>query len=261
MTDTRTTSAMDPARAQALAATLGRTEEFARGATLPPLWHLVYFWEARPPDELGRDGHPATGGLIPDTGLPRRMWAGGQMVFHRPLRAGIAAERITRLENVTRKEGRSGKLAFVRLRHDIRQAGALSLTEYQDLVYRADPAPEARPPDPPRVEAEATVVEPLRPDSIMLFRFSALTFNGHRIHYDADYARTVEGYDGLVVHGPLLALALAGLAERQQGPLSRFGFRARSPLTLPGTAEICCSRGGLFARTPEGRLLMEAEAS
>ena len=135
------TDPFDLARAQALQATLGDAPDLQTGDPMPPLFHQIYFWDPQPPGNLGRDGHPATGPFIPDLGLPRRMWAAGRLVFHRPLFAGIKAERTSTIEAVTQKQGRSGPLGFVTIRHDIKQRGTLALTEWQELVYRADDAP------------------------------------------------------------------------------------------------------------------------
>ncbi|WP_372887484.1 acyl dehydratase [Shimia sp.] len=257
----RQSDVIDPARAAAGLAMLGLAAEVSPGDALPPFFHQLYFWQARPPAQLGRDGHPKTGGIIPDMGLPRRMWAGGALEFHAPLRAGLAAEKVTTLENSSRKQGRSGPLGFVRLRHEISQGGQLCVTEYQDLVYREDPAPGARLPTPPRAREEALRRESRSFDSTLLFRYSALTFNGHRIHYDLDYARSVEGYDGLVVHGPLLAQMLMLMAERELGRLGRFSFRATAPLMHFEPAELCWGGdGNLWVRAPDGRQNMIAEA-
>ncbi|WP_386683692.1 MaoC family dehydratase N-terminal domain-containing protein [Loktanella sp. R86503] len=256
-TQTRT-DLMDPARAQALQAALGAEPAIVSGDPLPPFAHHIYFWDAAPPSRLGRDGHPATGsGFIPDLGLPRRMWAAGRLMFHQPLLAGVRAERISRIEGITRKDGRSGPLAFVRVRHDIRQRQALALTEWQDLVFRPDgmdqsPAPAAR--------TDEVIAEPFTPDTTLLFRYSALTLNGHRIHYDEAYAREVEGYDGLVVHAPLLAHLLMGLAQRQLGELREFAYRATAPLMHHETAALCWRDGIAWVRTADGRQCMIAEA-
>ena len=231
---------LDVARAQALQATLGLPPIVA-GAPLPPFAHHIYFWDAQPPANLGRDGHVAKGSFIPDVGLPRRMWAAGELVFHRPLLAGVRAEKTSVIEGVTRKTGRSGPLAFVRVRHDIRQRQGLALTEWQDLVYRED-TPEAAPP-PPVADIDEDVAEQVQFDSTVLFRYSALTFNGHRIHYDETYAREVEGYDGLVVHGPLLAHLLMGLVQRQLGALNTFSYRATAPLMHHEAATLCWKNG------------------
>ncbi|MDE3238738.1 MAG: MaoC family dehydratase N-terminal domain-containing protein [Paracoccaceae bacterium] len=252
----RTPDAMDPARAAALAATLGI--DWRPGDALPPFFHQVYFWQALPESALGRDGHPRLGaGLIPDLGLPRRMWAGGRLHFHGPLHAGRAAERVSVLEDVARKEGRSGPLAFVTLRHDIVQDGATRVTEWQDLVYREDPTPGTPQPAPPKAPEAAEEVRALRASSTLLFRYSALTFNGHRIHYDLDYCRDVEGYPGLIVHGPLLAQFLMLMAP---APLAQFRFRATAPLYHTETARLCRRGHSLWVEGPDGRLCMQATA-
>ena len=248
------TDRMDPARMTALAAVLGI--DWAEGQALPPFAHQVYFWDARPAALLGRDGHPAVGGegLIPDFGLPRRMWAGGRLQFHAPLQAGRPAEKLSTLESSARKQGRSGPLAFVTLRHEIRQGGRACVTEWQDLVYRpeaADSAPVA-PPAAPEAPADAVA---RAFSAVDLFRYSALTLNGHRIHYDRDYAGGVEGYAGLVVHGPLLAQHLMLLA----GPeLRGFAFRGVSALIVGETARFCRAGDRLWVAGGDGRLCMEA---
>jgi 3-methylfumaryl-CoA hydratase len=264
--------AMDPARAAALHATLGRAgPPPGAGAALPPFAHHIHFWDARPPGDLGRDGHPALGRFLPDLGLPRRMWAGGRLRFHAPLRLGDPAEKHSEIKAVSRKQGRSGPLGFVTLAHEIRQAGRLCVTEEQDLVYRTDPAAEpgtAAPPPPPLApSAPADEDETRRAayDTTLLFRYSALTFNGHRIHYDLTHCREVEGYLGLVVHGPLLAQQLALMAEARLGRLARFAFRATAPLFHFETAELCArgdgpSRLALWVRGPDGRQCMTATA-
>lgn len=251
------TDEMDPARAQALAATLGLP--FDASAPLIPFAHQVYFWDAQPEDRLGRDGHPALGPFLPDLGLPRRMWAGGRLAFHRDLFAGRPAVKTTTVEAVARKTGRSGPLGFVTLRHEVRQDGAPAVTEWQDIVYREDPAPGSGPAEAPEAPAEAEVREERQAGPTTLFRYSALTFNGHRIHYDPDYARQVEGYAGLVTHGPLLAQWLMLLAA-QRGRLTRFSFRAVAPLICPDPATICRAGNRLWAAGPDGRLRMTAEA-
>lgn len=252
------TDVMDVARARALQATLGDTPSIEFGHALPPFYHQIYFWDAQPPAALGRDGHPAKGAFIPDLGLPRRMWAAGRLVFHAPLRAGSKAERSSTIEAVTRKDGRSGPLAFVRIRHDIRQRGALVLTEWQELVFRPDenlarPAPEM-------ARTDETALRQMTYDTTHLFRYSALTFNGHRIHYDTAYAQDVEGYAGLVVHGPLHAHMLMGLAEAQLGTLTEFNYRAISPMIVGETADYCWADGTVWARGADGRLCMSGHA-
>ncbi|SLN15131.1 hypothetical protein TRL7639_00242 [Falsiruegeria litorea R37] len=252
---------MDPARAAAFQVALGQAPTIEAGLPLPPFFHQLYFWTPRPPDGLGRDGHPLVGGgLIPDMGLPRRMWAGGRLSFAAPLMAGVAAERRSVLESAASKKGRTGPLAFVTLRHEIFQGDVLCLSEWQDLVYREDPSPGAPSPVPPLARTDETDVQVARFDSTFLFRYSALTFNGHRIHYDLDYARDVEGYAGLVVHGPLLAQKLMLLATEVMGPLAEFSFRASSPLMHFEQAEFCRNGNDLWVRGPDGRQCMQAVA-
>ncbi|WP_299685594.1 acyl dehydratase [uncultured Tateyamaria sp.] len=254
----RQSDLLDPARANAMLATLGAPNRLRTGDALPPFFHHLYFWIAEPPEVLGRDGHPKVGGLIPDMGLPRRMWAGGKLQFDHPVRLGQAAEKRSICEAAQHKTGRSGPLAFVTLRHEIWQDERLCVTEWQDLVYRPDADPDAaQPPVPMAPGINGDIVSF---DSTLLFRYSALTFNGHRIHYDETYARDVEGYDGLVVHGPLLAQLLMLKAERELGPLGRFTFRGKSPLTHHAQAVLCRDSTRMWIAAPDGRLVMEAEA-
>jgi len=252
------TDTLDPARARAMQATLGQNPTLQDGDPLPPFFHQLYFWDPQPPDRLGRDGHPRVGGLIPDMGLPRRMWAGGRLRFDAPLLAGRPATRMTRCEKSTHKHGRSGPLGFVTLRHEVFQDGRRVLTEWQELVYRND---QGLRPTPPMAATDEDIRETQTFDTTMLFRYSALTFNGHRIHYDLDYARQVEGYGGLVVHGPLLAQLLMLIAEQQLGRLERFDFRATAPLMDHETATLCWkSDGAAWVRGPDGRQCMLATA-
>jgi len=254
---------LDPARAAALHATLSRPGPAPGvGDALPAFWHQIYFWQALPPQDLGRDGHPRLGGgLIPDLGLPQRMWAGGRLRFHHPLRLGRPAERRTTVIDVTAKRGKSGRLGFVTLGHEIRQDGVLCVEEDQDLVYRPPPADRGAAAAAPQAPDDAILTEEAAFSATLLFRYSALTFNGHRIHYDLDYCRRVEGYGGLVVHGPLLAQLLVHLAERRDGPLAEFRFRATAPLVHVETATLCAGRGDrLWVRGPGGRQCMTAHA-
>lgn len=253
---------MDPARACAMQATLGLSPDIAYGSALPPFFHQLYFWDPQPPQALGRDGHPMLGGLIPDLGLPRRMWASGRLAFHQPLVAGIKAEKTTTIEAVTQKEGAQGPLAFVRLRHDIRQRHAITLTEWQDLVYRPEAQRDDTPPQPTAARIDEEHSESHRFDPTLLFRYSALTFNGHRIHYDRPYARRVEGYSDLVVHGPLLAQLLMLMAQGQLGrPIATFDYRATTPLFENETATFCWKSGDAWVRGVDGRVCMTARAS
>ncbi|MBK9114620.1 MAG: MaoC family dehydratase N-terminal domain-containing protein [Betaproteobacteria bacterium] len=219
----------------ALAATLDRSPERpAPGTALPPLWHWLYFLPLPRQSEIGPDGHAKRGGFLPPVPLPRRMWAGSQFEFHAPLAIGDAVTRTSTIDGVSEKSGRTGALVFVRVRHEIRRDGeaAVALTEFHDIVYReaakpGDLAPSPRP-APPASAWERRWV----PDDVLLFRYSALTFNGHRIHYDRRYVTEVEGYPGLVVHGPLLATLLLDLM-RDALPgvfVARYEFRAIRPV-------------------------------
>ncbi|MBI1220626.1 MAG: acyl dehydratase [Rhodobacteraceae bacterium] len=251
------TDLMDPARATALAVTLGHAWE--EGQPLPPFFHHAYFWTVHPEAGLGRDGHPKLGGqnLIPDLWLPRRMWGGGRLEFHAPLYAGRPAERQSVMESIDEKEGRSGRLGLVTLRHEIRQDGQLCVTEWQDLIYREDYKPGAPAPEPVPSPDSAEEIRSRDFYSLTLMRYSALTMNGHRIHYDPDYAREVEGYPGVVVHGPLLAQLLMLMAP---GPLKTFRYRAIAPLCLPASARICRLGNRFWVSGPGGGMCMEAEA-
>lgn len=258
----RQTDVMDPDRARAMQATLGQVPDLAAGDVLPAFFHQLYFWTALPPDRLGRDGHPARGqGVIPDLGLPRRMWAGGRMQFHAPLRLGRPADCRTELVSAEEKIGRTGPLGLVTIRLTYSQDGVDCLTDERDLIYREDADPDAPAPQykqaPDGAESERALVF----DTTLLFRYSALTFNGHRIHYDLDYATGVEGYSGLVVHGPLQAQYLVDMATEELGPLKSFRFRATAPLMHVDTATACRAGTRLWVRGPDGRMCMEAEAS
>jgi len=171
---------IDPARLLALNTVLG-----LGGAQAHPFAHQVFFWDAQPADQLGRDGHPRVGGLIPDLGLPRRMWAGGRLQFHGTLVSGVAAQKTSVLERAERKTGRSGALGVVTLRHEIRQDGALIVTDWQDLIYREAALGQAAS-EPVAAAEDETLCETRAFTTTELFRYSALTFNGHRIHYDRD---------------------------------------------------------------------------
>lgn len=221
---------LEPARANALRAALGQSGDLADGAPLPLLYHWLYFWNVQPPAALGSDGHPAKGGFLPPVPLPRRMWAGGRLTFLAPLHMGEEATRTSTILSVKTKSGRSGELVFVTLQHEIAGESGTAVIEEQDLVYRDAAAPGSIPP-PSSEAAEITsaVQDVIDPDSVLLFRYSALTMNGHRIHYDRPYAMGEEAYPALVVHGPLQATLLADLAQRGGRSLRTFRFRGQSP--------------------------------
>ncbi|MFT4256923.1 MAG: MaoC family dehydratase N-terminal domain-containing protein [Pseudoxanthomonas sp.] len=221
---------MSPFPARALAAALDYAASPGRGDELPPAWQWLYFHDTPSASETGSDGHPKRGGFLPPVPLPRRMWAAGEFETERPMRLGRSAQRRSRIVAVDLKQGKSGALVFVTLEHEYSQDGSLRLRERQNLVYRdvADgpsPLPAGEP------EPEARFRREIQVDPVMLFRYSALTYNGHRIHYDRDYAREEEFYPALVVHGPLLATLLLELVRgiSPGSRVRRFGFRAARP--------------------------------
>lgn len=257
-----------PDRVRALAATLDLETAPRPGEALPPGWHWMFFNGAARAREIGPDGHPKRGGFLPPVPLPRRMWAGGRLAYgDRTIRVGEAVRRSSEIAKVDVKQGRSGTLVFVLVKHHIEGAGGGVIDEEHDIVYREAPQPGAVLAQPPAAIADARWTHVIRPDPVLLFRYSALTFNGHRIHYDWPYVTKVEGYPGLIVHGPLISTLLLELLRREQPHrrLVHYAFRAVSPLfdtaafTVRGTPE----EGGrirLWAAGPEGQLAMDAEA-
>jgi 3-methylfumaryl-CoA hydratase len=239
------------------------------GTPLPPLWHWLFFLPLHRHSELGPDGHARRGGFLPPVPLPRRMWAGSQFEFHQPLRVGDAVQRSSTIVEVHSKQGRSGPLVFVKVRHELRREGAAvpAITEFHDIVYREAPQPGEAAPPPQAAPAGAEWQREVVPDDVLLFRYSALTFNGHRIHYDRRYATEVEGYPGLVVHGPLIATLLLDLLRREQpgAELASFRFKALRPsfdgrpLRLNGRHVGATVR--LWAQDHEGWLTMDAQAT
>ncbi|MBN8891186.1 MAG: acyl-CoA dehydrogenase [Rhodospirillales bacterium 70-18] len=251
----------------ALSATLDRDDPPPQpGDALAPLWHWLYFLPVARQSELGPDGHPKRGGFLPPVALPRRMWAGGRFEFLQPLRVGEAITRTSTIKDVSMKQGRTGPLIFVLVRHEIAGANGLALTEEHDIVYRDAPAPGEAAPAPLQAPADSAWRRDIVPDDVLLFRYSALTFNGHRIHYDRRYVTTEEGYPGLIVHGPLLATLLLDLLRRNSGAtLKSFKFRALAP-TFDTTPFAVCGQPGadgrvaLWAQHATGALAMQAEA-
>ena len=253
-----------------LSATLDRDDPVpAAGTELPPLWHWLYFLPSHRQSELGPDGHARRGGFLPPVPLPRRMWAGGRLQWHAPLRVGEPITRESRIVSVAHKSGRSGDLVFVLVRHEIRNAEGLALTEEHDIVYRAAARPGDPVTAPQAAPADATWSREIVPDDVLLFRYSALTFNGHRIHYDRRYVTEVEGYPGLVVHGPLIATLLVDLArrERPDARLASFSFKAvrptfdLHPFRVSGQPTADGKEARLWAQDHEGWLTMQAEAT
>ena len=229
-----------------LAAALDRTfADMSPTGALPPLWHLLILQKPAPQSELGPDGHPKRGGLIPPIAYPRRMFAGARVRFIAPLHVGDEVERTTTIKSITSKAGRSGNLVFVTLEQVFRGPHGLAITEEQDLVFRENdgPKPLARRPTSDRGRPNGfAAVEIIHPNPVLLFRYSAATGNSHRIHYDLEYVRNVEGYPNLIVHGPLQAIFLADLATRHlRRPLTTFEFRMLKPLFV-GSPFYCVAR-------------------
>jgi len=268
----KTESRIDLAAAtpvQALAATLDRDDPAPRaGEPIPPCWHWLYFLPLHRQSEIGSDGHPQRGGFLPPVPLPRRMWAGSRIEFLRPLAVGSLIRRDSRIVDVSGKEGRTGPLVFVRVRHEVADEGGVVLVDEHDIVYRENPRPGD--PVPPGQSAPAghEWERTIQPDDVLLFRYSALTFNGHRIHYDRRYVTEVEGYPGLVVHGPLIATLLLDLLHRNLpgAKVSRFDFRAVKPTFDTSPFQVCGRRHEdgtirLWARHADGALAMDATAT
>lgn len=251
------------AQARLLAATLDQPPEaLLPGTPLPELWHWIYFREGLRPGQLGPDGHAARGGFLPPVPLPNRMWAGGRLEFHAPLLIGETLRKRSTIASINAKSGRSGKLVFVTIRHEILRGDTCLLKEEQDLVYR-----EGMPAggDAPRPTHAADTTQVISPDSTLLFRYSALTFNGHRIHYDQDYCRQVEGYGNLVVHGPLNATLMARLAAAATGrPLTSFAYRGLQPVILGSDYSVNARRTDAGMETwialTDGTLAMVGQA-
>ncbi len=252
-------------QARLMAATLGIPQsDFVDGAPLPALWHWLYFLTGEPPSALGRDGHPARGGFLPPVPLSNRMWAGGKLEFHGELPLGAKVEKRSSIASVEHKQGRSGELVFVTVVHEVVHEGKVLVTEHHDIVYKeaSKPGAAATTLDMPKPQRARRIT----PDSTMLFRYSALTFNGHRIHYDADYCREVEGYPNLVIHGPLNATLLAGFAEEVSGRrLKHFRYRGVQPSILGNELEFNAAQDGdqlvVWVSLPGGAVSMRAEAS
>ena len=256
----------------ALTATLDHpAAPVAAGDVLPPLWHWLYFLPMHRQSEIGPDGHARRGGFMPPVPLPRRMWAGSQFEFRSPILVGDAVARTSTIEGVSTKDGRTGRLVFVKVRHDLRCNGAAepALVEFHDIVYREAQQPGDVAPPPQKASNGAPWQRDILPDDVLLFRYSALTFNGHRIHYDRKYVTEVEGYPGLIVHGPLIATLLMDLLRRQMpdAQVASFRFKAVRPTIdlhafkvngqiLPDGKTV-----HLWAQDHEGWLTMDATAT
>ena len=256
---------LTPEHARRFEATFGREATPAPGDIASPLIHLALAQPALPMSALGRDGHPALGGFLPPVPLPRRMWAGGEMTFHGDIRVGESVTRRSAIAGVTLKEGRTGPLCFVTVEHDIDSDGRAVLAERQDIVYRDIPATaQAKASsDPAPVGSHSRTIAPT---PTLLFRYSALTFNGHRIHYDRTFCTGTEGYPGLVVHGPMQATLLCRYAAELKGARPvRFAFRSLSPLFDDADMTLNAVEDGevlrLWTARPGGPVAMEATAA
>jgi len=263
-----TTDLLAPAQAAAAGAMFdGDQAELGMGRALPPLWQWFYFLGRAPQSSLSADGHPARGGFLPPIPYPRRMFAGGRLTFHAALTIGEPAIRVGTILKVKETSGRTGPLAFVTVGYQYTQAGRLCIEEEQDIVYREPGAPVSAPSVVALPAPEAgTHQRECTPDTRLLFRFSALTFNAHRIHYDREYARLEEGYPGLVVHGPLLAMQLLAFAREVAGsPVARFEFRSERPMFDLAPYTLQARHNGdimeLAAIGPDGHAAQRATAT
>ena len=252
-----------------LAATLDCPDDLdpVQGAVIPLLGHWLYFQPQAMQSQLGPDGHAERGGFLPPVPLPRRMWAGGRVEFLHDLHVGDEVERRSRITRVEPKEGRSGSLVFVTVHHEISDAKGVAITEEHDIVYRSKPGPDALPVVPDKAPVDEAFRREIVPDPLLLFRYSALTFNGHRIHYDRKYVTEVEGYPGLIVHGPLIATLLLDLVRRELpgAHVRGFAYKAANPLFDIEPFTVCGRREpdghvALWARAASGALAMHARA-
>lgn len=258
---------LDPQRALQFATTINKPLLCEAGQSLPELWHWMVCVAAVPIDQIGRDGHPKKGLFLPPVDLPRRMWAGGRFRFAEPLTLGEAITRTSTVKDIKFKSGRSGELAFVTVSHDYMGDQGGHITEEHDIVYREDPKAEGG------AVAPEVVVDDTHYDwqqsyeahPVQLMRYSALTFNGHRIHYDRDYA-AFEGYAGLVVHGPLIATYMLELVREHmpEATVSEFSFRALRPIIDINPFSVHASVDGtrvhLWAKDHLGQRAMQGEA-
>jgi 3-methylfumaryl-CoA hydratase len=265
----RTEEASDvavPAPLAGLAALLDHEQPPWPQNELPPLAHWLYFLPHARQSKIDVDGHPKRGGFLPPVPLPRRMWAGSRLEFRAPIPIGSPMTRRSSIASVEGKSGSSGDMVFVTVRHEISYDNTPALIEEQDIVYREPPkhsasggAPRSAGETPEQSDWTRTVT----PDPVQLFRYSALTFNGHRIHYDRDYCRDVEGYPGLVVHGPYSATLLVDhfLRRYPRAAIARLQFRARAPVFDTAPFDLCgiMQEDGarLWTRGPSGEIAME----
>jgi 3-methylfumaryl-CoA hydratase len=258
-----------PAHAAGLSALLDYAQPSLDGEPLPPLWHWIFFRPMAAQSMIAQDGHPKKGDFLPDLGLPRRMWAGGRLRFTSPIIVGKSIARESRILDISEKQGRSGRLGFVTVEHHISCDGVPAIEEQHDIVYREPAVPGAPTPAPTAAPADAEWERTIVPDEVLLFRYSALTFNSHRIHYDKPYVIGVEGYPGLVVHGPMIATLLLDLVRRMRpdSHVAEFAFKAMRPCFAGNALHLCgkASADGktveLWSKDHEGWLGMTARAT
>lgn len=258
-----------PSQAMAMAATLDlEPGAFHEGVTLPEFWHWIYFRNPVRRSRLGEDGHEVRGDFLPPVELPRRMWAGGRLQFHKPITIGESIERKSEILSVEEKHGRSGDLVLVTIKHTLSSADGLCVEEEQDLVYCEIPLPDQPPQQQPALPSHVDWQDSFMPDAVTLFRYSALMFNAHRIHFDHPFTTEVEGYRGLIVHGPLTATLLLEAAKRHtQRRLATYRYRGLAPLfndeqiTLAGKAVKEANKTELWAAGPAGTIAMQALVS
>lgn len=260
---------VSPRLARQLAATLDYPHAPDTGEALPALWHWALFPHIAMQSHISADGHPQRGQFLPPIALPRRMWAGSRVRFERPVLVGCEVTRTSQIVDVAGKEGRSGKLVFVRIRHELEDHEGPLLSDEQDVVYREAAAQPFVPATSPLAPAATTWSRTIMPDPVLLFRYSADTFNGHRIHYDRTYATTQEGYPALVVHGPLTATLLVDLVTRNapDEDIASFSFKAVNPIFDNAPFRVCAERAAdsdeikLWAANAAGVLCVEASAT
>ena len=262
----RCSDIITPAQANRLAATLDEpAPDYGEGDRLPPLWHWIFTVKPVSHSGLGKDGHPRRGDFLPPVTLPRRLFAGMKTDFLQPLIIGLEAERKSEVIDITKKSGASGDLLFVRICNSIRQQGNLCVVDEQEVVYRDKGAPVMLPEVKPFPEPAAdSWTKELILNAEMLFRFSAVTFNSHRIHYDRIYAAQEEGYPALVVHAPLIAMLLLQLVRRNcDKKINRFEYRALAPLFDGQPVRLCAvaKEGGTInmkALRADGKIAAQA---
>lgn len=264
-----TSSLLTTAPLEGLAATLERDgAAFSDGDALPPLWHWLYFLAPSKQSELAEDGHPKRGDFLPPIPLPRRMWAGSRFKFIRPLLVGENIQRRSTIKSIKLKDGRTGKLAFVCVEHELSDSSGVALLEEHDIVYRDMPKADAPAKAPIKADEDFDFRRTITPDPVLLFRYSALTFNGHRIHYDREYCKNVESYPGLVVHGPMLATMLLELLNEHypDANVASYSFKAMKPVFDIEPFHVCghkpddSGKAKLWIADNEGNLCMEAQA-